>query len=106
MKTTEIIINYIRMQTAPVKNSEIRKFLKENHKIDTSSVQIRQLVHEIRLTIEPKLISNNRGYYISTNKEETLKYINSLEGRANSMLEVASSMRNKLFSKQQMKLNF
>ncbi|MDA3910943.1 MAG: hypothetical protein PF448_06280 [Bacteroidales bacterium] len=106
MKTTEIIINLLRMQTAPIKNSEIRKYLKENHNIETSSVQIRQFIHQIRILIEPKLISNNRGYYISNNSEETLKYINSLEGRANSMLTVANSMRKSLFSKQQMELNF
>jgi rRNA-processing protein FCF1 len=60
------------------------------YKIDAS--RLRKIIHHIRVKrLIEKLVSTNKGYYIATTDEELKKYVESLNQRINSIVEVRQS---------------
>ena len=76
-----------------ITNSKIIKTLKGDE-VSTSPARVRKIIQHIRLSGEiPLLMATNRGYYISNNKEELDKYIESLHQRADSILYTANQIQ-------------
>jgi hypothetical protein len=66
-----------------VTNKEIQAGMKRlGHKVTDS--RVRKLINYIRFHhLVPRLIATSKGYYVSNEKEEILKYISSLQARLN-----------------------
>lgn len=59
--------------------------------------QIRQIIHLIRVTnFVPHLIATDKGYYMATSPQEMLIYLNSLQGRIDSITEVKIALLHQL----------
>lgn len=59
--------------------------------------QIRQIIHLIRVTnFVPHLIATDKGYYMATSPQEILIYLNSLQGRIDSITEVKIALLHQL----------
>lgn len=77
-----------------IKSDEIIKVLQPDEKnIKLSGVRIRKMINYIRNSgICKCLIASSAGYYLSIDKFEIMKYVTSLEERANEILRVRNSM--------------
>lgn len=76
-----------------IKNAELRAFLSEKN-IKVAESRIRKLVQYIRVTgLVECLMGTNSGYYISDNKEELDKYVESLHQRANATYFTANQIQ-------------
>jgi len=80
----------------PIKAPQIVKCInekKENYNIKSfSEVRLRKLCNFIRSNSLIPLISTSEGYYVSYNKEEIHKQIESLNQRANAILSSANGL--------------
>lgn len=77
-----------------IKSDEIIKLLQPGEgNIKLSGVRIRKMINYIRNSSLCKcLIASSAGYYLSIDKIEIMKYVSSLEERANEILRVRNSM--------------
>ena len=65
---------------------------------DVSGARLRKLINFIRINgLIDCLIASSKGYWIEDDKDKLLKYINSLEQRAESIMHVAECLKNQLW---------
>jgi hypothetical protein len=65
-------------------------------KFKITAPRIRKMIHHIRCNnIVPRLCSNSSGYYIG-NKEETIDYITSLNGRIEAITRIKNAIESQM----------
>jgi len=66
--------------------------------IKTNTPRIRKMIHEIRVSDRiPLLIATSEGYYVSQDRDEVDKYLDSLRERINSITEVYMALKRQQF---------
>lgn len=77
-----------------ITNSDIQKGLEKNLNIKLNPARIRKIIQYIRLTGKvERLIASSKGYYISNDKKEIIKYIESLMQRADMIQLLAKQLQ-------------
>jgi hypothetical protein len=77
-----------------ITNSKIRATILDRKGIKISDARVRKIINYIRIyDLVPGLIATSRGYYVSADPEEILKYIESLVGRKNEIGRLIVVMR-------------
>ena len=82
-----------------VTNKAIVAGLGQKLGIKTNEARVRKIINYIRnKNMIPRLIASSKGYYIASNRQEVLDYIESLRGRENAIKQVRVSMEDQLQS--------
>jgi len=77
---------------AHVSNKRIRQWLKINRGITLSPARIRKIMNWARVTGYIRCVgADSKGYWISTNKEDQVSYVQSLNGRINAILKLRNA---------------
>jgi len=80
-----------KTKSNPIKAPEIIRLMKaKGHKI--SEPRLRKICNHIRSNSLLPLIATSNGYYVSRDRDEILKQIQSLRERAGSILDCANGM--------------
>jgi hypothetical protein len=75
-----------------ISNKEILKKL-DKMDITTTAPRIRKMIHHIRRKgYVNRLIATSKGYYVTTSKEELMKYVESLEQRESAIAAIRQSL--------------
>lgn len=100
-----IVEGFKRIGAEPTPNSKIiAKLTSEGYKV--SAPRIRKIIHEIRVQgLIPNLISNSKGYFISSDPVEIINYIESLGQRVRSISEIGRALKEQLKGIKQTKMN-
>lgn len=78
----------------PIKSDEIvKRFNSKPHKVKLTGARLRKICNHIRTGGLLPLIATSDGYYVSYDRNEVLKQIQSLEQRAHSIHKCADGMR-------------
>lgn len=77
----------------PIKEPEIVSRFNERNAIKLSGARLRKIVNYIRTNGLLPLIATSKGYYVSYDREEIRKQIESLRQRANSIDTCANGLR-------------
>jgi hypothetical protein len=100
LKIVKILVAGLSKRTKdnPLKGPEIVKIVNNNKdkygiKTSFSNVRLRKCCNYIRTNGLLPIIATSRGYYVSEDKGEILKQIESLEQRANSILKSAEGLK-------------
>lgn len=77
-----------------VTSKKIMSKINESLGVKIDGSRLRKIVNHIRRNdLLPGLVASSLGYYIETDREEILKYIQSLRQRAEAIMAVANSMQ-------------
>lgn len=80
-----------------VTNTDIRAGMKSAKGINVPPSRVRKIINYIRMNdLVPCLIATSAGYYISQNKEELKKYIESLMGRERAIRAIRQQIEKSL----------
>lgn len=82
-----------------VTNKAIVAGLDVNMGIKTNEVRVRKIINFIRnKNMVPQLIASSKGYYVASNRQEVVDYIESLKGREMAIRKVRVSIEQQLQS--------
>ena len=88
------ILETRRGEEKAVTNRKIRDYLELAYNMKYDAPTIRKIISYIRCNnMIPCLVATSKGYYITDNKEEMEKYIESLQNRIESIRMVILSMK-------------
>lgn len=91
-----MIVETLKYKNTPqhaVTNKHLVGWLKAC-KIDTSEIRVRMMINHIRNTnLLPCLIASGNGYWVTDDPDVIDKYIDSLNGRINSIRNMAESLK-------------
>ena len=86
-----------RGKQSAITNKEIVAGLMRNRSISTTESRVRKVINYIRNRgIIPCLIATSTGYYIASDRDEIIEYIDSLLGREDAIRQVRESMQAQL----------
>lgn len=98
----ELIISCLKLFGKPSKNSpslrvtvEDLRLLIQAHSHKLSRSDVNELIRELRMNDEASpwtILSDNKGYYLSKDREKIAIFISNLYGRAGSIKELASKL--------------
>ncbi len=75
-----------------VKNARIRQFLKANGHGNFTDVRVRKIINYIRVSrLVKNLVANSKGYFVTSDPAELLRFLNSLQRRENEIKKVRCS---------------
>lgn len=81
----------------PVTSTEIIQKLKDKKNIIVGGARVRKLINHIRMhNLIPRLIATSGGYYITNDKKELRKYIESLKGREDAIKAIREKLESEL----------
>lgn len=94
-KIISLVIDRLKTTTqrTPQTNEKLCRSLKSKG-VSIEPVRMRKIINYIRTkNLLPRLLSTSKGYYLSNDKKDVERYIESLEQRAKAILLVAGSLR-------------
>lgn len=69
----------------------------QEHDYDIAPARVRKIINHIRVNdLVSCLMATNKGYYITTDRQEMIAYISSLKGREEAIREVREAMTRQL----------
>jgi len=78
--------------TLPVKNHELRNFLKYQFNVTITESRIRAMIHHIRIKkLVKNVLATSDGYFVSSDATKIMNYVESLKQRENSIREIRMS---------------
>lgn len=84
-------------KAAAVTNTDIRAGMKKFKNIDVPPSRVRKIINYIRMNdLVPCLIATSSGYYITEDKTELKKYVDSLIGREKAIRAVRHQIEKRL----------
>lgn len=103
LNSTEIdyvdpLVEYLERHSSPEqpkKSYEVVSYMQDELGYDDfKGVKLRKIVNLLRRNGYTPVIATSKGYFISNDKEELKKQIESLENRADAIMESADGLRN------------
>lgn len=80
-----------------ITSAEIIKGIEASYGKKLGGARVRKIVNHLRTEgIVKRLVASSKGYYIENNRDELLKYCDSLEQRAREILRVSKALRGQI----------